>query len=154
MPPLHQPQGTGCSAQIFASLEHRPALSCLLCSSCSAPRFWHAEAQAGAIPLPVYFSLEEVKQLFISIPGGISEGKNLRKKLFLLLLLQHLVPTSSLSGAPEIDFASSVSHSGFWPDNITAQPTERLQQHRRVLDRKHHQGAGYVTAAASHREHH
>lgn len=126
------------STQIFASLEHRPALLCLLCSSYSAPRFWHAEAQAGAIPLPVSFSLEEVKQLFISIPGGISKAKNLRKKLFLLLLLQHLVPIFSLSGVPEIDFASSVSHLGFWPDNITAQTTERLQQHRLMLNRKHH----------------
>lgn len=125
------------SAQIFASLQHRPALLCLLRSSYSAPRFRHAEAQAGSIPLPVSFSLEEVKQL-ISIPGGISKAKNLRKKLFLLLLLQHLVPIFSLSGPPEIDFASSISHSGFWPDNITAQTTERLQQHRRVLNRKHH----------------
>lgn len=126
------------SAQISASLEHRPALSCLLRSSSSAPRFWHAEAQAGAVPLLVSSSPEEAKQLFISIPGGISKAKNLRKKLFLLLLLQHLVPIFSLSGAPEIDFASSVSHSGFWPDNITAQTTERLRQHRRVLDRKPH----------------
>lgn len=85
-------------AQIFASLEHRPALLCLFC------RFGHAEAQAGAIPLPVFsFSLEEVKQL-ISIPGGIPTAKNSRKKLFLVLLLQHLVPVFSLSGAPEIDF--------------------------------------------------
>lgn len=126
------------SAQIFASLEHRPALSCLLYCNNSASRFWHAEARAGAAPLPVYSSLEEVKQLFISIPGGIPKAKNLRKKPFLLLLLHHLVPIFSLSGVPEIDFTSSVSHSAFWPDNITAQTTERLQQHQHGLDGKHH----------------
>lgn len=77
------------SAQIFTSLEHSPALLCILCSSSSGPDFG-MQSTGWSTPLPISFSLEEVKQL-ISIPGGISKVKNWRIP-FLLLLLQHLVP--------------------------------------------------------------
>lgn len=69
------------SAQIFTSLEHRPALLRLLRSSSSAPRFWHAEAQAGAIPLPVSFSLEEVKQQTLHLhPRRHFQGKEFEEE--------------------------------------------------------------------------
>lgn len=67
-------------------------------------------------------------QHLLSIPRGILKGREFEEGNVPFVATTSFGTNLLFSGAPEIDFASSVSQtSGFWPDNTTAQATERLQ---------------------------